>query len=133
MIHYLGEGTVNLATTRGCNRWQPVPGPRVGSAPQMSYLTHERTVVLMDALGEFQKVWNNRITREVHNAGGSGRVLGHAGRATEHGQCDATLGLFFVVELVAFLRSTVNRIQHRVTRAHDAVLERQMTQLKWLQ
>ena len=60
--------------------------------------------------------------REIYNAGGGGRVLGHIGRATEHGQSDATLGFFFVVELVPLSRSTINRIQHRVTGTHNPVL-----------
>ena len=59
MIHYLGKGIVNLAATGGRNRWQPVPRPCVGSASQMSNLTHERAIVLMDALSEFKKVRNN--------------------------------------------------------------------------
>ena len=59
MVHYFREGTVNLAATRRRDRWQPVPGPCVGAAAKMRYLAHERTVVLMDALGEFKKVWNH--------------------------------------------------------------------------
>ncbi len=100
--------------------------------PQMLYLTHERTIVLMDAFGELLKVRNDRITREIYNAGGSGRVRRHVGGATEHGQSDATFGFLFVVELVALLGSTINCIQHRMTGTHNPVLECQMPQLKWL-
>jgi len=93
----------------------------------VSDLAHERTVVLMNAVGKLLDVRNNRITCEIDDAGGGGRVRGHSGRATEHSQSDAAPGLFFVIELVALLRSTINRIQHRVTGAHDPVLERQVT------
>ena len=133
MVQFLGEATINLAAARGRDRWQPVPGPRIGTAPQVSDLTHQRTIVLVHALGKFLKVRNNGILREIDDARSRGRVLGHAGRATKHGQCDAALGLFFVVKLVALLGSSINRIQHRVTGAHDPVFERQMPQLKRLQ
>jgi hypothetical protein len=128
MIHYFGKSAVNLAAARGRNRWQPVPGSCIGPAPQMSDLAHERTIVLMNALSELLEVRDDGIVREIDNAGGGGRVPGHGGRAAEHGQGDATPGFFFVVELVALLRSTIDRIQHRVTGTHDPVLERQMTQ-----
>lgn len=87
----------------------------------------------MHALCEFKKMRNDRITREIDDACGSGRILRHSGRTAKHGQSDATPGFFFMVELVAFLGSTVERIQHRVTGTHDAILERQMTQRERLQ
>jgi hypothetical protein len=58
-IHHLGKTTVDLAAARGGNRRQPVPGLCIGPAPQVSYLAHERAVVLMNALGKFLKVRNN--------------------------------------------------------------------------
>ncbi len=99
----------------------------------MRNLAHQRTIVLMNTFGKLLKVRNNRITRKIDYAGCGCRVLGHAGRATKHAQGDAAFGFFFVVELVALLRSTVNRIQHRMTGTHDPILKRQMTQLKRLQ
>ena len=60
------------------------------------------------------------------------RVFGHGGRAADHGQADATLGLFLVIALIALLGKAVLAGPGCVGRAHHPVADPQALDLKWL-
>ena len=58
----------------------------------------------MDSASQFAKMRHNRIVAGIKIAVGGWRIPGDQRAAAEHRQADAALGLFFVVELISFLR-----------------------------
>jgi hypothetical protein len=87
----------------------------------------------MHSLRERLKAWNDPIISKINLREYVGTVSAHNRRASEHAQPNATNGLFFVIALIAFKRQAVFCQTTRVARAHDPVLQHQVSDPQWLQ
>ena len=87
----------------------------------------------MDPVGELAEMRNDPVVADVELAEGRGAIGRDDGGAAEHGEGDAALGLFGVIELIAFPRHAALGIGRRMGGADDAVAERQMPEGEGLQ
>ena len=131
VLHLLGIGAMErLARGRGRDQRQPVPAVPGAAPAHMGDLAEDRRAVPVDPLGEGMQIGKDPVVADVDLVEGQRRVRRDRRRAAEHGQRQAALGLFLVIELVALSRHAVLGEAGRMGRAHDPVAELQMLQPK---
>ena len=116
---------------RGQGR-QPVGDIVAGAPAHVGDLAHQRAVVPMDRVGELLEPGNDLVARGVDLTECRRAVRCRRGRAAEHGQRQPALGLLLVIEPIALLGLTVLDVGRRMSRAHDPVLQPEMSQLEGL-
>ncbi len=90
----------------------------------MGELNHQLAAVLVHPVGELAEERNHRIVGDRDLVPGrGGAVDGDRGRAAEHGEADAALGLLGVIELVALLRLAVPPVAGGMARGHHPVAD----------
>ena len=112
---------------------QPVGDVVAGAPPHVGDLAHQRAVVPVHGVGQLLEPRDDRVAGGVDLPERRRAVRGGRGRAAEHGQRQAALGLLLVVQPVAQLRLAVLDVGRRVRRAHDPVLEAEPLELERLE
>ncbi len=127
ILHLLGDrAACRFAPGRGGHGRQPVLGIPAGAPAHMGELDHQRGAMGVDAVGEFAEIRDDAVIGDGDLVPGRGRTVHrHGGRAAEHGQADAALGLLLVIELIAQLRLALRAVGRRMAGAHDPVADRQ--------
>lgn len=134
VVHFLRKGAMRGFADHGrADHRQPVAGIRVAAAPKMGDLAHDRRTMAVDALGEALQVGHDLIGSHIELAEGIGAVRRHVGRAADHRQGKAALGLLLVIGLVALSGHTALFKAACMACAHDAIPEADVPNCKGLQ
>ena len=134
LVHFLREAAMQrLANRRRCDGWQPMRRVRLTAPAEMRDLHHQGSAMRMDALGEALQIRNDGVGTDIQLTENIGRIDIHIGRAAEHRQRDAALGLLLMIELVGFGWQAADFKPAGVTRAHDPIFEYERFDLQWLQ
>ena len=129
ILHDLREGAMGgLAHVGGRDDRQPVRLVPVGPPAEMGHLDHHRRAMGVHVVGEFGEPADDLVLVEKNVAEGLGTVRrDHRGTAN-HGQRDAALRLFGVIELVALLRHAVLGVSRLMRCRHQAIAKMKMSQ-----
>ena len=134
VLHRLGEGAVGgLADMGRRDDRQPVVLAPAGAAAEMGDLDHHRRALLVDVVGELLEPGHAFVLVEKDVAERLRAVGRHHRRAADHGERDAALRLFGVVEPIALFGHAVFGIGRLVRGRHQPVAQRQAPQLERLQ
>ena len=129
VLHRLGKGAVGgFAHARGRNHGQPIGPAPAGAAAEMGDLDHHRRPLLVHVVGELFQPRHALVLVEEDVAESLRAVGGDDRRAADHGERNAALGLFRVIEAVALLGQAVLGKGRLVRRRHEAVAQGKMPQ-----
>ena len=134
VLHRLGERAMGgLAHARGGEHRQPVGPVPVGAPAEMRDLAHHRGAVRVHGPRERLEIGDDALVEQMQVAERRRRVGGDHGRAADHGERDAALGLLLVVQAIAPPRAAILGVGRLVARAHDAVAQLQVLEPERLQ
>ena len=130
VLHRLGVGAVRRLAHGGRREdGQPVVRGPGGAAAEVGDLDHHRGTVVVALVAERLQPVDGLVAEELDVAERLRAVGRHHGGAADHGEADATLGLFHVVEAVAVLRQAAFGVGRLVRGRDHPVLQRQMLEL----
>ena len=118
---------------RGGDDRQPEAAVPAGAPAEVGDLDHHRGAVLVTGVGKLLHPADDFVLVERDVVECRRTVTRHRRRARRHGQCDAALGALDVIRPIARLRHAVLRIGRLVGRRHEAVAQREVSQLIGLQ
>ena len=102
VLHGLGERAMGgLAHARGGEHRQPVGPVPVGAPAEVGDLAHHRGAVRVHGPRERLEIGDDALVEQMQVAERRRRVGSDDGRAADHGERDAALGLLLVVQAVA--------------------------------
>ncbi len=134
VLHRLREGAVGrLADRRRRDDRQPVVLAPAGATAEMGDLDHHRRTLVVDVVRQLLEPAHAFVFVEKDVAEGLRAVRRHHRGAADHGERNASLGLFGVVEAIALFGHAVLGIGRLVRGRHQPVAQRQAAQLKGLQ
>ena len=134
VLHRLGEGAMGgLAHMGRGDDGQPIVLAPARAAAEMGDLDHHRRALLVHVVGQLLQPRHAFVLVEKDVAERLRTVGRDHRRAADHGERDAALGLFGVVEPVALLRHAVVGVGRLMRGRHQAVAQGQAAQLEWLQ
>jgi hypothetical protein len=110
--------------------WQPISLVPGGSAAEMRKLDHHGGAMFVAVVGQPAHPGHDLIFISQQIAKDRGRVGRNNCGPGRHGQCDAALRLFHVIEPVTILRHSIFGIGWLVCRAHQPIAQPQMFELE---
>ena len=134
VLHRLGEGAMGgLAHMRGRDHRQPIVLAPAGAAPEMGDLDHHRGALVVHVVGELLEpphafvLVKEDVAERLRTVGRDHR------RTADHGQRDAALRFFGMVEPIAGLRHAVVGVGRLMRGRHQPVAQGEPAQLEGLQ
>ena len=112
---------------------QPIVLAPAGAAAEMGDLDHHRRALFMHVVGQFLQPRHAFVLVEKDVAERLRTVRRDDRRAADHGERDAALGLFGVIEPVALFRHAVLGVGRLMGGRHQPVAQGQAAQLEGLQ